>query len=134
MTTVNDIQLIEIPKITDVKGNLSFIEKGIIPFDIKRVYYLYDIPSNAERHGHAHKKLNQFIIALSGSFEIVLKDGINERIITLNKPNQGMLLPPGIWREIQNFSAGSVCLIIASENFEESDYVRNYKEFQLSKY
>ncbi len=128
-TTVADIQLIEVPKAHDVRGNLSVIEGNTIPFEIKRVYYLYDIPTSSVRGGHAHKKLQQLIVALSGSFDVVLKDGISETIITLNKPNFGLLIPTGIWRELQNFSSGSVCLVLASAEFDEKDYIRDFEEF-----
>jgi len=131
--TVNDIKFISLPKIEDPRGNLSVIEKDIIPFEIKRVYYLYDVPSGAERGGHAHKNLQQFLIALSGSFDVVLNDGKQERTITLNKPNQGILIETGIWRELKNFSSGAVCLVIASDVFDEEDYNRDFDEFILSK-
>jgi hypothetical protein len=124
-----NIQLIEIPKIKEPRGNLSVIENDLIPFEIKRVYYLYDVPSGSERGGHAHKKLKQFLIALSGSFNVVLNDGKEERIITLNKPNEGLLIYPGIWRELNNFSSGSVSLVIASDVYEEDDYIRDFDEF-----
>ncbi|HSD14562.1 MAG TPA: FdtA/QdtA family cupin domain-containing protein [Flavobacterium sp.] len=124
-----NIELISLPKIEERRGNLSVIEGDTIPFDIKRVYYLYDVPSGAERGGHAHKKLKQFLVALSGSFDLILKNGKEERVITLNKPNEGLLINPGIWREIKNFSSGSVCLVVASAQFEEADYIREYKEF-----
>ena len=133
MTTINDVQLIEVPKAHDVRGNLSVIEKNTIPFEIKRVYYLYDIPTASIRGGHAHKKLQQLVIALSGSFDIVIKDGISEKIVSLNKPNFGLLIPTGIWRELQNFSSGAVCLVLASDVFDEEDYIREYKEFLHSK-
>ena len=129
MTEINDIQIIEIPKIKDPRGNLSIIEKETIPFDIKRVYYLYDIPSDSSRGGHAHKNLYQFLVALSGSFDVLIDDGKNKKVITLNKPDKGLLILPGIWRELNNFSAGSVCLVAASEVFDENDYIRNYDEF-----
>lgn len=132
-TTIEDIQIIEIPKVHDERGNLAVIEKDIIPFKIKRVYYLYDVPSDSFRGGHAHKKLQQFLVALSGSFDVHLKDGDQEKTITLNKPNKGLLIVPGIWREIDNFSSGSVCLVLASEEFNESDYIRDYKSFELFK-
>jgi dTDP-4-dehydrorhamnose 3,5-epimerase-like enzyme len=124
-----NIQLLEIPKIKEPRGNLSVIEKDIIPFEMKRVYYLYDVPSGSERGGHAHKKLKQFLIALSGSFNVVLNDGKEERIVTLNKPNEGLLIYPGIWRELNNFSSGSVSLVIASDVYEEDDYIRDFDEF-----
>lgn len=124
-----NIELISLPKIEERRGNLSVIEGDTIPFEIKRVYYLYDVPSGAERGGHAHKKLKQFLVALSGSFEVVLKDGAIEHVVTLNKPNEGLLINPGIWREIRNFSSGSVCLAVVSELFDESDYIREYKEY-----
>lgn len=129
METLKDVQLIEIPKIEDVRGNLAIIEKNVLPFDIKRVYYLYDVPSNAYRGGHAHKKLSQVLISLSGSFDVVLDDGKERSKISLNKPNKGLLIPTGIWRELENFSSGSVCLVLASEVFEETDYIRDYDEF-----
>lgn len=129
--SVNSLQLINLPKIKDPdgRGNLSVIENDIIPFEIKRVYYLYDVPSGAERGGHAHKKLQQFLIALSGSFEVLLNDGSNERTVTLNKPDQGILITPGIWRELKNFSSGVVCLVVASEVYMEEDYIRDFEEF-----
>lgn len=133
MTTIDHVQLIEVPKVHDVRGNLSVIEGNTIPFEIQRVYYLYDIPTASVRGGHAHKKLQQLLVALSGSFDVVLKDGDSEKVITLNKPNFGLLIPTGIWRELQNFSSGSVCLVLASEVFDEADYIRNFKEFRLFK-
>ncbi|MFC0779302.1 FdtA/QdtA family cupin domain-containing protein [Flavobacterium sp. HJSW_4] len=125
----NKVQIIPIPKIEERRGNLSVIENDTVPFDIKRVYYLYDVPAGAERGGHAHKNLRQFLVALSGSFDVVLKDGEKEQIITLNKPYEGLLINPGIWRELQNFSSGSLCLVIASEVYMEEDYIRNFDEF-----
>ena len=127
---MNDkIQIIAIPKIEERRGNLSVVENTTVPFDIKRVYYLYDVPAGAERGGHAHKELQQFLVALSGSFDVVLKDGKKEQIITLNKPYEGLLINAGIWRELQNFSSGSVCLVIASEVYIEEDYIREFDEF-----
>lgn len=125
----NGIQILPIPKIEDPRGNLSVIENDIVPFGIKRVYYLYDVPSGSERGGHAHKELQEFLVALSGSFDVVLKDGEDERIVTLNKPYEGLLINPGIWRELQNFSSGSVCLVVASDVYIEEDYIRNFDEF-----
>lgn len=123
------INLITLPKIEERRGNLSVIEKDTIPFEIKRVYYLYDVPSGSERGGHAHKNLQQFLVALSGSFDVVLNDGKESKIITLNKPFEGLLINPGIWRELQNFSSGSVCLVVASEVYIEADYIRDFEEF-----
>jgi mannose-6-phosphate isomerase-like protein (cupin superfamily) len=133
MINESNIQIIDIPKISEPRGNLSVIEKDVIPFEMKRVYYLYDIPSGAERGGHAHKNLQQFLIALSGSFDVVLKDGQRELKITLNRPNQGLLIKSGIWRELENFSSGSVCLVIASDVYNEEDYIREYEDFLLFK-
>ena len=129
--SIDDVEIISIPKIIDEegRGKLSVIEKSIVPFEIKRVYYLYDVPSDAFRGGHAHKNLIQFMIALSGSFEVKIDDGANNKKVMLNKPNQGLLIPSGIWREMDNFSAGSVCLVLASEFFDESDYFRDYNTF-----
>ena len=132
-TSIKDVKLIEVPKIHDVRGNLSVIENNTIPYEIKRVYYLYDVPSDAQRGGHAHVYLKQFLVALSGIFDVVLKDGENIKKITLNKPNFGLLIENGIWRELENFSSGSVCLVLASEVFIEADYIRDFDEFQLFK-
>ena len=125
------VSIIEIPKIVDEhgRGKLSFIEKNVIPFKIERVYYLYDVPSDAYRGGHAHKKLKQFIIALSGSFEVLLDNGKEKQKIMLNKPNKGLLIPTGVWRELDNFSSGAVCLVLASEEYDEDDYIRDYNKF-----
>ncbi|MDA9239172.1 FdtA/QdtA family cupin domain-containing protein [Flavobacteriaceae bacterium] len=133
MSYVNlaNISLQEIPKISDPdgRGNLSVIEKDVLPFDIKRVYYLYDVPSDSSRGGHAHKQLRQFLIALSGSFDVVLDNGKQRRTITLNRPNKGLLIPSGVWRELENFSAGAVCLSLVSEVYQEEDYIRDYDVF-----
>ncbi|MEK8181049.1 FdtA/QdtA family cupin domain-containing protein [Flavobacterium buctense] len=133
MTNTNDAKIIEIPKVHDTRGNLSVIENEVIPFEMKRVYYLYDVPSGSKRGGHSHKEQQEFLVALSGSFDVVLHDGQSEKKVTLNKPNQGLLIPSGLWRELENFSSGSVCLVIASDVFVEADYIRDYKEFLLSK-
>jgi len=125
----NGIQIISIPKIEERRGNLSVIENGTVPFEIKRVYYLYDVPTGSERGGHAHKDLQQFLVALSGSFDVVLNDGKKETIITLNKPYEGLLIKSGIWRELRNFSSGSICLVVASEVYIEEDYIRDFDEF-----
>jgi len=133
MTTIHDAICIDITKVHDTRGNLSVIEGNAIPFEMKRVYYLYDIPSGGRRGGHSHKVQFEFLVALSGSFNVVLNDGNEKKTVTLNKPNQGLLIPNGIWRELENFSSGSVCLVFASEVFEEEDYIRDYKDFLLSK-
>lgn len=132
---IEHLEIINIPKIQDPRGNLAVIENGTIPFEIKRVYYLYDVPSGSQRGGHAHKKLSQFLIALSGSFDVLLQDrNGNKTKITLNKPNEGLLIPNMIWRELENFSSGSVCLVVASEVYDESDYIRDLSEFTLQKH
>lgn len=123
-------RIIELPRINDPRGNLTFVEADRhIPFDIKRVYYLYDVPGGAERGGHAHKGLHQLIIAMSGSFDIHLDDGRNKKSFNLNRSYQGLYICPMIWREIDNFSSGAVCMALASEYYSESDYYRNYEEF-----
>lgn len=131
MTDLEKIELIEIRKISDPdgRGNLSVVEKDILPYEIKRVYYLYDVPSSSTRGGHAHKQLQQFLIALSGSFDVVLDNGIQRRNITLNRPDRGLLIPNGIWRELENFSSGAVCLSLVSAEYDENDYIRDYSEY-----
>tara|TARA_R110000868_G_C10325119_1_gene713571 strand:+ start:86 stop:493 length:408 start_codon:yes stop_codon:yes gene_type:complete len=124
-----NIALIEVPKIENVLGTIGVVENNTIPFEMKRVYYLYDIPSSANRGGHAHKNLKQVLIAISGSFDVIVKDGVTEEKITLNKPNVGLLINTNIWRELDNFSSGAVCLVIASAIFDESDYIRDYQQF-----
>lgn len=128
---IDKCQIIEVPKISDPRGNLSFIEGNKhVPFNIKRVYYLYDVPGGAERGGHAHKDLYQFIIAMSGSFDVILNDGFKSKRIHLNRSYYGLLICPMIWREVDNFSSGAVCLVLASDYFDESDYYRNYDEYK----
>jgi len=123
-------RIIELPKIHDARGNLTMIEsEQHIPFEIKRVYYLYDVPGGAERGGHAHKNLQQLVIALAGSFDVHLDDGKEKSIWHLNRSYKGLLIKPMMWREIKNFSSGSVCLVLASEHYDESDYYRNYNDF-----
>ena len=131
MSRINDAVIINIPTVNDVRGNLAVVEKDCIPFEIKRVYYLYDIPSDAYRGGHAHKEQNEFLIALSGSFDVVLDDGSEKLRVMLNKPNKGLLIPTMMWRELENFSSGAVCLVLASDTFDEADYIRDYDQFVL---
>ena len=124
-------KIVNFPKITDARGNLSFIEENRqIPFEIKRVYYLYDVPSGATRGGHAHKELEQLVIALSGSFDIVLDDGTKRRTFFLNRPHYGLYIPPRVWRELENFSSNSVALSLVSQVYDENDYIRDYKVFK----
>ena len=121
---------LDLPVIRDARGNLTFIEQSVgLPFPIRRVYYLYDVPGGAERGGHAHFALNQLILPLAGSFDVVLDDGQRRRTVHLNRPWTGVLVGPMIWRELQNFSSGSVCLVLASEPFDEADYIRDHGEF-----
>jgi len=125
--------LIDLPKILDPRGNLSFIEAHRhVPFDIKRVYYLYDVPGGETRGGHAHKNLEQFIIAASGSFDVVVRDADDRKEFFLNRSYYGLYVPKMVWREIENFSSGSVCLVLASDYYDESDYYRDFEEFRAA--
>lgn len=122
--------VLDLPKIEDHRGNLTFIEAGNhIPFDIKRVYYLYDVPTNAERGAHAHKALHQLIIPISGSFDIHLDDGYSKKTVHMNSSSSGLYVCPMIWREINNFSSGAICMVLASNLYSESDYYRDYSNF-----
>lgn len=130
LTMISHCKLIDLPKINDTRGNLSFIEGGKhIPFNIKRVYYLYDVPGGSDRGSHAHKKLHQFIVAMSGSFDVELDDGKEKKRFHLNRSFTGLYICPMMWRDLDNFSSGSVCMVLASDYYDENDYIRNYKEF-----
>lgn len=132
---IDNCKIIELPKITDPRGNLTFIEGGDhIPFDIQRVYYLYDVPGGAERGGHAHKGLHQLIVAMSGSFDVVLDDGKNKKRVHLARSYYGLYVCPMIWRELDNFSSGSVCMVLASNKYDEADYYRNYNDFMKDRW
>jgi dTDP-4-dehydrorhamnose 3,5-epimerase-like enzyme len=133
MNRISNVLTIKIPNVHDLRGKLAVVEKDGIPFKMQRVYYLYDVPSDSYRGGHAHKLQESVLIALSGSFEVLVDDGESKKHIMLNKPDKGLYLPTGIWREIGNFSSGSVCLVIASTEFEEDDYIRDYDDFLSSK-
>jgi hypothetical protein len=129
-TTVYDCSVIEIDKHHSDAGNITVIEnQATIPFEVNRTYYLYDIPGGEERGGHAHKELRQLIVAASGSFDVVLNDGKVKRTITLNRPYHGLLVVPGIWRELMDFSSGAICLVLASHKYDEADYIRDYEDF-----
>jgi hypothetical protein len=124
-------QVIQLPQVTDERGNLTFIEGGVhVAFEIERIYYLYDLPGGAERGGHAHKTLHQVLIAMSGSFDVHIDNGCDRRSFHLNRAYYGLYIPPMNWREIDNFSGGSVCLALASARFDESDYIRDYDEYR----
>jgi hypothetical protein len=130
---LSNCKLIELPKVSDPRGNLTFVEGCVhIPFEIKRVYYLYDVPGGSERGSHAHKGLHQFIVAMSGSFDVVLNDGIETKRFHLNRSYSGLYVCPLMWRDLENFSSGSVCMVLASERYDENDYIRNYQEFELA--
>ena len=128
--SIEKCRQIELPKIEDARGNLSFIEGGIhIPFEIKRAYYLYDVPGGSDRGSHAHKNLHQFIVAMSGSFDVLLDDGEEKKRFHLNRSYYGLYICPMMWRYLDNFSSGAVCMVLASNHYDESDYIRNYDEF-----
>ena len=132
-TTVDDCKLIDLPKIQDPRGNLTFIESGKhLPYSIQRVFYLYDVPGGAERGGHALRNCHQFLIAMSGSFDVLLDDGTNKRRVHLSRSYYGLHIPPLIWREMDNFSSNSICMVLASEPYIESDYYREYSEYQMA--
>lgn len=133
MTKISDLHLIQIPTVEDLRGNLAFIQNDILPFEFKRIYYLFDVPSTAFRGGHSHINQHEILIALSGSFEVTVNDGKDKKSYLLNKPNIGLHIPTGIWRELENFSSGAVCLVLASGIFDEADYIREYNQFLISK-
>jgi hypothetical protein len=129
--SVYDCVILPLNKIHNRAGNITIVEgNNNVPLDIKRIYYLYDIPGGEDRGGHAHKELKQLIVAASGSFDVMLDDGLNKKIVTLNRPDFGLLVVPGIWRELMDFSSGSICLVLASEIYIENDYIRTYESFQ----
>ena len=128
--SVSDCPVIELPKIENRSGNLTSIQNSIeIPFDIKRIFYLYDIPGGKDRGAHAHLECHQFLIAGSGSFDVLLDDGKSKKLVTLNQPYKGLHIPPGIWASEINFSSGSICLVLASHKYDEKDYIREYNAF-----
>ena len=127
---VEECRILDLPRIGEPRGNLTFVEGSRhVPFDFRRVYYLYDVPGGASRGGHAHRRLLQFIIAVAGSFEVVVDDGVKRESFFLNRSYYGLYVPTMVWRELENFSSGSVCLVLASELYDESDYYRDYGEF-----
>jgi hypothetical protein len=128
--TVYGCSVIEMDKHHSDVGSITVIENNKeVPFEVQRTYYLYDVPGGEERGGHAHKELKQLIIAVSGSFDVLLNDGNIKRTVTLNRPYQGLLVVPGLWRELNNFSSGAICLVLASQKYDEADYIRDYEEF-----
>ena len=130
-SSVYDCVMLPLNKIHNRAGNITIVEGNEnVPFDVKRIYYLYDIPGGEDRGGHAHKELRQLIVAASGSFNILLDDGKNKKIVTLNRPDYGLLVVPGIWRDLMDFSSGAICMVLASEVYEEEDYIREYTDFE----
>jgi len=130
VSDIHNCSIVELTRIHNRAGNITIIQNGEHqPFNIKRIYYLYDVPGGSERGGHAHKALHQLIVAASGSFDVIIDDGSNKKIVQLNRPNYGLMIVPGIWREIVNFSSGAICLVLASEKYIAEDYLRDYSEF-----
>lgn len=130
-SSIDQCRIIDFGKHHHANGNLTVVENSRqVPFDVKRVFYIYDVPGGEERGGHSHKQLQQVIVAMSGAFDVILDDGVNRRVVTLNRPYQGLLVAPGVWSKQENFSSGSVCLVLASDYYDESDYVRDYNEFK----
>ena len=134
VSDIHNCNVVELSKIHNPAGNITIVQNSKdLPFDVKRVYYLYDVPGGSERGGHAHKGLYQLIVAASGSFDVIIDDGKQKKIIQLNRPNFGLMVIPGIWREIVNFSSGAICFVLASEKYSEEDYIRDYDSFKLWK-
>lgn len=134
ISDIHNCNVVDLEKIHNRAGNITIYQNGFpSPFNVKRVYYLYDVPGGSERGGHAHKGLFQLIIAASGSFNVILDDSRNKKVVELNRPNYGLLVVPGIWREIVNFSSGAICLVLASAKYDENDYIRKYSEYQQFK-
>lgn len=130
VSNVYSCTVVELTKIHNRAGNITIIQNSVHqPFNIRRIYYLYDVPGGSERGGHAHRGLNQLIVAASGSFDVIIDDGMNKKIFQLNRPYFGLLVVPGIWREIVNFSSGAICLVLASQKYDADDYIREYNEF-----
>lgn len=130
ISDIHNCNVVELSRIHNRAGNITIIQNGgRQPFDVRRIYYLYDVPGGSERGGHAHKELHQLVVAASGSFDVIIDDGRNKKIVQLNRPNFGLLIVPGIWREIVNFSSGAICLVLASEKYREDDYIRDYPHF-----
>jgi dTDP-4-dehydrorhamnose 3,5-epimerase-like enzyme len=133
MNKIESCRIIDLPKIPDPRGNLSFIEGGRhVPFEIKRIYYLYDVPGGSDRGSHAHKTLHQFFVAMSGSFDVVLNDGRTQKRFHLNRSYYGLYVTPMMWRDLDNFSSGAVCMVLASQYYDEADYIRDYDEFLVA--
>jgi len=134
-TTIEDCRLVDLGKVHNEAGNITVLENlKTVPFSVKRIYYLYDVPGGEARGGHAHYALEQYLIAASGSFDVLLDDGINQKRIFLNRPYQALHIVPGLWRELDNFSSGSICMVLASLAFEEKDYMRDYNDFKIWKF
>jgi len=133
-SSVYDCVILPLNKIHNRAGNITIVEgKKNVPFEVKRIYYLYDIPGGEDRGGHAHKELRQLIVAASGSFNVLIDDGKNKKIVTLNRPDYGLMIVPGIWRELMEFSSGAICLVLASDIYKKEDYIRGYEDFQIFK-
>lgn len=132
--TVEDVKIVELPRFLDTRGNLSFAEQNNhIPFEIKRTYWIYDVPGGESRGGHAYKKNQEFIVSLSGAFDVIVDDGINQKRFTLNRSYYGLYIPAGLWREMENFSTNSLALEFGSEHYSKEDYIRNYEQFKSLK-